>query len=91
MFLLSIPAAAAEMLGLTQLTFPDLSVHLWGAELVQGADTSGISEALILGGSVLTVFILFWAVAGSQVRRFISAPSFPSKWRLAGIRTTAKR
>lgn len=70
--LLSIPAAAAEMLGLTQLTFPDLSVHLWGAELALGADASGISEALTLGGSVLTVFLLFWAVAGSFVLAGVS-------------------
>ena len=71
-FLLSIPAAAAEMLGLTQLTFPDLSVHMWGAELALGPDASGISEALTLGGSVLTVFLLFWAVAGSFVLAGVS-------------------
>jgi hypothetical protein len=72
MFLLSIPAAASDMLGLTQLTFTDISVHLWGAELALGADASGISEASTLGGRVLTVFILFWAVAGLLVLADVS-------------------
>ena len=71
-FLLSIPAAAAEILGLTQLTFPDLSVHIWGSEGALGGVASGISDTRTLAVSVLTVLILFWAVAGSFVLAGVS-------------------
>ena len=71
-FLLSIPAAAAEMLGLTQLTFPDLSIHMWGSEGALGDVTRGIADARTLAVSVLTVLTLFWGVAGSFVLAGVS-------------------
>ncbi len=69
--LLSIPAAAAEILGLTQLTFPDLSVHMWGSEGVLDVP-GGTSRAWTLAASVLTVLILFWGVAGTFVLAGVS-------------------
>lgn len=71
-FLLSIPAAAAAMLGLTQLTFPDLSIHMWGSEGALGDITCGIADARTLAVSVLTVLTLFWGVAGSFVLAGVS-------------------
>lgn len=77
--MLSIPAAAAELLGLTQLTFPDLSVHIWGSEGVLGDVANGISDARTLLISVLTVLILFWGVAGSFVVAGVSVGHYFSQ------------
>jgi hypothetical protein len=80
-FLLSIPAAAAEILGLTQLTFPDLSVHIWGSEGALADVTNGIADARTLGVSVLTVLILFWGVAGTFVLAGVSVGHYFSQLR----------
>ena len=79
--MLSIPAAAAEFLGLTQFTFPDLSVHIWGSEGVLGDVANGISDARTLVMSVLTVLILFWGVAGLIVVAGVSVGHYFSRLR----------
>lgn len=49
-------AAAAERIGLTQLSFPDLTVSLWGADV-----STGLGRALLVTSGMLA---LFWAIAG---------------------------
>lgn len=51
---LSIVLAFSEQLGLMKLQFPDLSVHLWGAE--------GVRTMRVFGTSLVVVLLLFWAV-----------------------------
>lgn len=51
---LSAVLAFSEQLGLMRLQFPDLSVHLWGAE--------GVRTARVFATSLVVVLLLFWAV-----------------------------
>jgi SAM-dependent methyltransferase len=81
LLLLTIPAALAEPLGLTSLTFPDLSIHMWGAE--GGASEVGRSfaDAGELFRSILIVLSLFWGVAATFVLAGVSVGHFFAQMR----------
>lgn len=67
LFVLSIPLAFAESLGLVHLSFPDNSVVLWGATAMRFAPTQfalNISIFLLLYCNIVAVFIFCGAPLG---------------------------
>ena len=63
--------AAAQPIGLTDLSFPDLSIHLWGAEQRVAAGRFAFTLALLLGlfWLVVAVFIFAGVAVGHYFAR----------------------
>lgn len=81
LLLLAIPAALAEPLGLTTLTFPDLSIRIWGAGGSLVPESGNFSRARELLGSICVVLLLFWGAAGTFTLAGISVGHFFAKMR----------
>jgi len=63
--LLSIPLAFSEALGIIQISFPDSSVILWGAERFKGAAEFALHLAIFI--SLFCLIVLTFLFAGSAV------------------------
>ena len=64
--LLSLPLAFSTELGIVQMTFPDPSVHLWGAER-GGMQAYGVARALLVVLGLFAGVVAVFACAGSAV------------------------
>ena len=86
---LSIILCYAENLGLTFLSFPDLSIALWGAEGLRADERFAINVALILGLFLWTcaVFLCAGAAVGDLFHRLpaLTAYSVDLLGSLAGV------
>jgi spermidine synthase len=81
LLLIAIPAAFAAPLGLTSLTFPDFSIHIWGAGGVLDTEPGNFSRARELLESIFIVLVLFWATVATFVPAGVSVGHFFSKMR----------
>jgi SAM-dependent methyltransferase len=81
---LSAVLAFAEPLGLVRLSFPDPSVHLWGAEGAPGLAILVRSLAIFgaLVAAVVTVFVFAGAAVGARFGRLPALAAY--RWDLAG-------
>jgi SAM-dependent methyltransferase len=82
---LALALGLAEPLGLVHLSFPDASVHIWGAEFSGGGRTGSLLDLTVFGAlivGIVAVFLFAGGAVGCLFPRLEALQAY--RWDLAG-------